>query len=173
MRSIEAYSCNLCILDPLGDGPQVACMTTDDWHQAQWVDPVLGPVISRLQDGPLGQHPFKQTAHLSSGSSFGNTTTSNWGGASCIENTAKRSPGGPIPIGLASHALGDCSERVPWWGQPFMPQRMLNLMCDHFFWPQMAIQAKKHIKIAANASLSRQSNSGPPWTILWLCIPWS
>ena len=23
---------------------------------------------------------------------------------------------------------------------------MLNLICDHFFWPQMAVQVKEHLK---------------------------
>ena len=31
-----------------------ACMTLEDWCQAQQVDPTLSLVISRLQDGPLG-----------------------------------------------------------------------------------------------------------------------
>ena len=31
---IEAYSCNLHVLDPVGDSLQVTCMTMDDWHQA-------------------------------------------------------------------------------------------------------------------------------------------
>ena len=54
MSPIEAYSCDLCILDPVVDGLQVACMTTNDWCQTQWTDPVLGFVIVRLQDGTLG-----------------------------------------------------------------------------------------------------------------------
>ena len=57
----EVFSCNEHILDPVGDGPQVTCMTIDDWHQAQWAAPVLGLVISRMQDGILGQFPLKQT----------------------------------------------------------------------------------------------------------------
>ena len=32
--SIEVYSCSLHILNPVGDGLQVTCMTVDDWHQA-------------------------------------------------------------------------------------------------------------------------------------------
>ena len=56
---IEAYSCNLHVLDPVEDGLQIACMTADDWHQAQWADPVLGIMIARMQDGTLGQSLFK------------------------------------------------------------------------------------------------------------------
>ena len=58
---IEAYSCNLHILDPVGDGLQVTCMTKDNWHQVQWADPVLGLVIVRMQHGTVGQSPLKLT----------------------------------------------------------------------------------------------------------------
>ena len=34
-------------------------MTMDDWHQAQWADPVLDIMIVRMQDQTLGQSPFK------------------------------------------------------------------------------------------------------------------
>ena len=55
---IEVYSCNLHVLDLVEDGPQVACMTTDEWHQAHWADPVLGLVITRMHNGSLGQCPL-------------------------------------------------------------------------------------------------------------------
>ena len=58
MSPIEAYSCDLHILDPVVDGPQVTGMTMDHWHQAQWADHVLGLIILRMQDGTLGQSPF-------------------------------------------------------------------------------------------------------------------
>ena len=45
---IEAYSCNLHVLDPVQDSQQVACMTSEYWHQAQQVDPTLSLVVSRL-----------------------------------------------------------------------------------------------------------------------------
>ena len=59
--SIEAYSCDLHILDPVGDSLQVTCMTADDWCQAQRADPVLSLMIARMQDGTLGQSPCKPT----------------------------------------------------------------------------------------------------------------
>ena len=58
---IKVYSCDLCILDSVGNSPQVACMTIDDWCQAQQSDPALGLVIARLQDGTLGQHQLIPT----------------------------------------------------------------------------------------------------------------
>ena len=51
---IEAYSCDLHVLDSVQNSQQVACMTLEDWHQAQQVDPTLSSVIPRLWDGTLG-----------------------------------------------------------------------------------------------------------------------
>ena len=51
---IEAYSCDLHILDSVQDSQQVTCMTLEDWHQAQQVHPTLSLVISRLCDRTLG-----------------------------------------------------------------------------------------------------------------------
>ena len=50
---IEVYSCDLHILNPVGDSLQVACMTADNWCEAQWADPVLSLVIVRMQDRTL------------------------------------------------------------------------------------------------------------------------
>ena len=58
---IEAYSYDLHVLDTVQDSLQVTCMTLEDWHQAQLEDPTLNLVISRLQDGTLGQQWFKST----------------------------------------------------------------------------------------------------------------
>ena len=52
---IEAYSCDLHILDSVQDSQQVACMAIEDWHQAQQADQTLSLVIARLQDGTLRQ----------------------------------------------------------------------------------------------------------------------
>ena len=51
---IEAYSCNLHILDSVQDSQQVTCMTAENWHKAQQTDPTLTLVITKLQDGTLG-----------------------------------------------------------------------------------------------------------------------
>ena len=45
---IKAYSYDLHIMDTVQDSQQVTCMTLEDWHQAQQVDPTLSLVISRL-----------------------------------------------------------------------------------------------------------------------------
>ena len=58
---IEAYSCDLHILDTIQDSKQVTCMTPEDWHQAQEVDPVLSLVITRLRDGMLWKGQSKTT----------------------------------------------------------------------------------------------------------------
>ena len=46
--SIEAFSYDLHILDAVQDSQEVACMTLEDWCQAQQEDPTLSLVISRL-----------------------------------------------------------------------------------------------------------------------------
>ena len=58
---IDAYSCNLHILDAIQDSQQVACMTLEDWHQAQEADRVLSLVITRLRDGMLGKGQSNRT----------------------------------------------------------------------------------------------------------------
>ena len=58
---IEAYGYDLHILDAVQDSQQVTCVTLEDWHQAQQVHPALCLVISRLQDGTLGQQWSKPT----------------------------------------------------------------------------------------------------------------
>ena len=52
---IEAYSYDLHVLNAIQESKQVTCMTLEDWHQAQEVDPVLSLVIARLRDGTLGK----------------------------------------------------------------------------------------------------------------------
>ena len=51
---IEAYSCDLHILESIQDSHQVACISIKDWHQAQQADPTLSLVIARLYNGTLG-----------------------------------------------------------------------------------------------------------------------
>ena len=45
---IEAYSCNLHVLDSVEDSKQVTFMSLEEWHQAQPADPTLSLVIARL-----------------------------------------------------------------------------------------------------------------------------
>ena len=64
MRSIEAYSCDLHVLDSVQESQQVTCMTMEDWHQAQLADPTLSLVITGLWDGTLRWWQSKQTDPL-------------------------------------------------------------------------------------------------------------
>ena len=52
---IKAYSYDLHVLGAVQDSQQITFMTLEDWCQAQQADPTLSLVISRLQDGTLGQ----------------------------------------------------------------------------------------------------------------------
>ena len=58
---IEAYSCDLHVMDPVADSAQVTCMITEDWQQAQLADPILGQVIAKMQNQTLGQCLYKPT----------------------------------------------------------------------------------------------------------------
>ena len=58
---IKAYNSDVHVLHSVEGSQQVPCMTTDDWHQVQWADPVLGLVIARLQEGTLSQCQLKNT----------------------------------------------------------------------------------------------------------------
>ena len=51
---IETYSYDLHILDAVQGSQQLTCMTLEDWHQAQQVDPTLSLVISRPKMEPWG-----------------------------------------------------------------------------------------------------------------------
>ena len=68
---IEAYSCDLHVLDAIQDSKQVTCMTLENWHQAQETDPVLSLVIARLRDGMLGKSQSQTTYPLKSVSTGG------------------------------------------------------------------------------------------------------
>ena len=61
MNPIEVYSCDLLTMVPVENSQQVSCMTTKDWWQAQLGNPVVRGMIMKIQDGTLGQHPFKST----------------------------------------------------------------------------------------------------------------
>ena len=87
--SIEAYICDLHILDSVQDSQQVTCMTMEDWHQAQQADPTLSLVITRLWDGPWGDDSPNGQILLNSTSSCVNGITSYYEKVSYI--------GGPDP----------------------------------------------------------------------------
>ena len=58
---IEVYSYDQHVLNSVEESLQVTCMTIDDWHQAQWADPVLGLMIASPWGRTLGQHQLKLT----------------------------------------------------------------------------------------------------------------
>ena len=58
---IQAYSCDLHVLDSVQDGLQVACMTMEDWCEAQQADLTLNLVITRLWMEPwVDNSPSRQ-----------------------------------------------------------------------------------------------------------------
>ena len=128
--SIEAYSCNLHILDSVQDSHHVACMTLKDWHQAQQADPTLSLVISKLWDGTLGWWQSKQTDPPKCPIQKNQTQE--------IEETLFQLV---LPAPHSEVTLKGCHDDVGHLGL----ECMLDLMHDWFLWPHMAAQAKEHI----------------------------
>ena len=172
---IEAYNCDLHILDSVQDSQQVTCMTIEDWHQAQQVDPTLSLVITRLWDGTLGQWQSKQTD-----SPELNQFLHEWNYLLLQKGVLYRSA---IPresketlfqlVLLAAPrevVLRGCHDEVGHLGL----ECMLDLMCDQFYWPCMAAQARNTLTSATYALLSRPSSPGKHCgqTSLRACPPW-
>ena len=142
---IEAYSCNLYILDTVQDNQQVACMNLEDWDQAQQVNPTLSLVISRLWDGTLGQQQSKQMDPpkfsqflweqnhllLKQGILY------RWARPRESETLFQQA----LPAVHGEVTLKGCHNKVGHLGL----ECMLDLMHDWFFWPCMAAQVKEHI----------------------------
>ena len=111
--TVEAYSCKLHVLDAIQDSKQVACMTLEDWHQAQEADPVLSLVIARLRDGILGKDqsnttdPPKISQYRWEHNHLLLKRVSYTGGQ------AQGVRGDPPSVGLASCTEGGCSQRMP------------------------------------------------------------
>ena len=143
---IEAYSCDLHILHAVQGSQQVACMTLEDWHEAQEVDPVLILVITRLQDEMLGQGQSKATDPLEVGQYrwecnhllLKQGILYRWARPRGSEETFLQLV---LPAAQREVVLRGCNEEVGHLGL----EHMLNLMCDRLFWPHTAAQAQEHI----------------------------
>ena len=143
---IEAYICDLHILDAIQDSKQVTCMTLEDWHQAQEVNPVLSLVIARLWDGMLGKGQTRRTDppeisqywwecnHLL----LQKGVLYRWA-------QPRESEEALLQLVLAAAqrevTLRGCHDEV---GHLDL-EHMLDLMCDMFFWPHMPSQVKEHL----------------------------
>ena len=146
MSPIKAYSSDVHGLDSVEDTLQVACMTTDDWHQAQQADLVLGLTIVRIQVGPLSQCQLKATSppRLWQFLREHNHLKLRWG-IHFRKTLPKESQEALFQLVLLAAykeiALKGCHVEVGHLGL----ECMLGLVHDHF-WPHMAVQAKEHIE---------------------------
>ena len=167
--TIEAYSCNLHILDSVQDSQQVTCMTLEDWHQAQKADPILSLVISRLWDGNLGQWQFKQTDLLQF-----NQFLHEWNylllGKGVLYRRARprESEETLFSAGFTSCTLRGHSIGMPWWGWSSRsgthawPHAWLVLLASHSFPGERNI-----LKSVTHTSLSKPSSPKPLWKTSW------
>ena len=143
---IEAHSCDLHILDAVQDSQHITCMTLEDWHQAQQLDPTLSLVITILQGGTLGKGQSKATdlpevsqnrwEHnhllLKQGILY------RWARPRESEETLLQLV---LPAAQREVALRGCHDEVGHLGM----EHMLDLMHDRFFWSHMAAQVREHI----------------------------
>ena len=145
-RLIEAYSSNVHVLDTIKDSQQVTWLTIDDWDQAQWADPVLGLIIMRLQEGTQSQHRPIQPFFPNCDSSLGSTITSSWGEVFSIgRHFPKESQEALFQLVLLATYREIAHKGCHNDGHLGL-ECMLDLMCDHFFWPCMSAQVKEHIE---------------------------
>ena len=143
---IEAYSYDLHVIGAIQDSQQVAQMTLDDWQQAQEVDPVLGIIMERLKAGMLDQDWCKQTnsPKLNQYKRERNNLILQKG---ILYRQARPRESDEtllqlvLPPSYREVALKGCHNEIGHLGL----EHMLDLMCDRFFWPHMAVQAKEHI----------------------------
>ena len=143
---LEAYSYDLHVLDAVQYSQQVTCMTLEDWHESKQGDPTLSLVISRLWDGTLGwqsklTNPPEVSQFLWEWNHF------------LLKQSILYRQARPresedtlfqlvLPAAQEEVALEGCHDQVGHLGL----EHMLDLMCDQFFWPCMAAQAKEHIR---------------------------
>ena len=162
MSPIEAYSCDLHILDAVQDSQQVASLTLEDWHQAQELDPVLRLVIARLQDGMLGKGQSKvidppkvsqyrqEHNHLLNGQDI----LYRWARSRESEEALLQLV---LPAAQREVALRGCHDKV---GHLHL-EHMLDLMCDRFFWPSWLPRQKSTLGSAAHALPLKPGSPNP------------
>ena len=172
MSSIEAYSCDVCILDLVGDSPQIVCMTTDNCHQAQWVDPVLGLMILRMQDRTLGQCPFKLTGPPELLQFLWECNQVKLRQSILYRKTLQKKPRRPYFNWSSQPHIG----RPLWEGATMRSATWVSKEC--LTWSMTIsfglkwLNRKRNIsRSATSVSSSRWSNRGLPWRISWPHIP--
>ena len=144
---IKAYSSGVHVLDSVEDSQQVTCLTTDDWYQAQWEDPVLDLIIARLQEGTLSQCQLKTTNPPELWQFLQECNHLKLRQGILYRKTVPKESQEALfqLVLLAAYrgiALKGCHDESCHLGL----EHMLDLMCDHFFWPHMAAQAKEQIE---------------------------
>ena len=165
---IEAYSYDLHVIGAIQDSQQVAQMTLDDWQQAQEADPILGIIMRRLREGMLEQDWSKKTdsPKLSQYRREQNNLVLQKG---ILYRQARPRESEEtllqlvLPTAQREVALRGCHDEVGHLGL----ECMLDLMCDRFFWPHMAAQAKEHIgKCHPCLAFKARQPKAPPENIM-------
>ena len=142
-------------------------MTAEDWQQAWLTDPILDQVIANMQDGNLGQCPYKQTdspefwQHLQE----------------CKDLKLRQSilyrkvlPRGSwealfqlvLPTAHRETTLEGCHDEIGHLGL----ERMLDLMHNLSSGPKWLCRQRSMSRNVASMSPSRQNSRRPPWKAL-------
>ena len=142
---IEVYNCNLHVMD-MGPGGWSAGHQYD--HQRLATGPAGRP---HPQSGDcegagwdLGPVPIQ--ADPSSSNSFGNATNSSWGRVSCTEKNYQEGPRRHCSSWYCQPHTGRPPWKVSMKRSALGLKRMLDLMSDHFFWAQMAVQVNENVE---------------------------
>ena len=166
---IEAYSCDLHILDSVQDSQQVTCMTMEDWHQAQQVH--IQPWVWSLLDCGMetwGNDSPNRQILLNSTSSCMNEITSYYEKGVLYRRARPRESEETLfqlvlPAAHREVTLRGCHDEVGHLGL----ECMLDLMCDQFYWPCMAAQGEgTHWQVSPMPYLQGQAAQGPTRNIV-------
>ena len=122
-------------------------MTLEDWHQAQQADPTLIWSYLDCRMEPWGNASLNRQIHQ------GLTSSCESGSTSYLKRGVLYRRARPmeseetlfqlvLPAAHREVTLKRCHDEVGHLGL----EHMLDLMCDQFFWPCMAAQAKEHIR---------------------------
>ena len=149
------------------DSQQVTCMTLEDWHWAQQVDPTLHLVISRLQDGTLGWWQSKQTDPPEFNQFLQEHNHLLLQKGVLYRRARPRESEETFfqLVLLPAHrevTLKGCHDEVSHLGL----KHMLDLMCDQFIWPHMLSRWRNTLMSVIHALPSRPSSPKPLWKIL-------
>ena len=137
-------------------------MTAEDWQWAWLSDPILREVIKKPQDGTVGQWPLKSTAPAKLKQLVRECNHFKLRRGIQYQRVLPRGSQEALfqPVLPATHwEMSEiCHDKVGHLGL----NRMLDIMCYHFLWSQLAFQVKKHIYKCCQFAMFKAKQQRPP-----------